>query len=328
MLPRPERHSNPDQPNRMPVHLSIVSPVYRAEDCLDELYRRLAAAAEALTPDFELVLVEDGGGDRSWEILDRIAARDPRVKAIRLSRNFGQHYAITAGLDHADGDWVVVMDCDLQDPPEAIGALYARAQEGFDVVFARRIHRVDPWYKTLPGDLFGALMHWLTGTKGDRAVANFSISSRRAVAAFREYRERDRAFATILREAGFSRACVDVAHAPRFAGTTSYTWRKLMATALQIMVSSSLRPLHMSIRFGAVVAGASLLYATGILIRYLTVRIGVPGWTTLAVMISFFFGLLFMQLGIIGLYLGKTFEESKRRPLYHIAEIRNGREPS
>lgn len=304
-------------------HLSIVSPVYRAEDCLKELYRRLVASAERITPDFELVLVEDRGPDGSWQVLESLAAQDSRVKAIRLSRNFGQHYAITAGLDHAEGDWVVVMDCDLQDPPEEIPTLYDKAQEGYDVVFARRRSRTDPWSKVLPGRCFYAFLAWLTGEPFDNTIANFSISSRKAIRAFRAHRERDRSFPMVMRQVGFERATVDVAHAPRFAGTTSYSLRKLLAFAVQNVVAASTRPLVMSVLLGIGIAIASLLYGTSVLVLALCGRVEVPGWTTLALLVSFLFGLLFVQLGVIGLYLGRTFEQAKNRPLYHVADARN-----
>ena len=288
-----------------------------------ELHHRLVQALEPITPAFELVLVEDGGGDGSWEEIATLAARDPRVKGVKLTRNFGQHYAITAGLDLACGEWVVVMDCDLQDRPEEIEKLYRKAQEGFDMVFARRVDRTDSRVKTLRSYLFARVLTWLMDSEFDEAVANFSISSKRAIQAFREYRERDRAFYVIMHDIGFACAYVDVDHGARFAGTTSYTWGKLISFAAQVVVSASTRPLLISIRFGAIVAGLSLVYTVYLIARYYLVDAGVAGWTSLAVLISFFFGLLFMQLGIIGLYVGRTFEESKRRPLYHIAEFRN-----
>ena len=307
----------------MSVHLSIVSPVYKAEECLPELHRRMVAAAAQITPDFELVLVDDASPDRSWVILKELAARDPRVKALRLSRNFGQHYAISAGLDHALGEWVVVMDCDLQDPPEEIGTLYRQAQEGHDLVFARRQDRKDAWLKRARSRLFARFISWLTGTRFDGAVSNFSVCSRRAVEAFRQYRERDRAYFMIMSDIGYPMVFLDVEHAPRFAGTTSYSFGKLIRFALQVVVSASTRPLRLSIRFGALVSLASFLFAVVLVARYFLINVGVPGWTTLAVLISFFFGLLFIQLGIMGLYLGRVFEESKRRPLYHIADRLN-----
>jgi glycosyltransferase involved in cell wall biosynthesis len=307
----------------MSTTLSVVSPVYQAEACLDELYRRVVATAEKITPDFELILVDDSSKDGSWEILQQLASRDERVKALRLSKNYGQHYAITAGLDHACGDWVVVMDCDLQDSPEAIETLYHKAMEGYESVFARRIDRKDSILKTLPGDIYGWIFSWLTGTKADRSVANFSINSQKAITAYRQYRERDRAFLLIMFTIGLERAYVDVEHAPRFAGTTSYSWSKLIKFALQVSVSSSTRPLYLIIKLGCTLSGASLLYAVYLVTRYFVQDYTVAGWTTLAVLISFFFGLLFVQLGVVGVYLGKTFEEVKKRPLYHVAKTLN-----
>ncbi len=307
----------------MNPHLSIVSPVYKAEACLCELHRRIVAAAERITSSFEIILVEDHSPDGSWRVLEEMAAGDKRVKAVKLSRNFGQHYAITAGLEQAHGEWVIVMDCDLQDSPEEIETLYRKAQEGYDSVFARRINRKDSWGKKMRSRLFSGLLAWLTGEPFDHTLANFSISSRRAIKAFREYRERDRSYYLIIRDIGYPIGYVDVEHKPRFAGATSYTWGKLIHLAFQAVVSSSTRPLQLSIWFGTMVAGLSFLYMIFLIARYFFLDIGVPGWTTLAVMISFFFGLLFLQVGVMGLYLGKTFEESKQRPLYHVAEKLN-----
>jgi dolichol-phosphate mannosyltransferase len=307
----------------MAVHLSIVSPVYMAEDCVDELYRRLCAAAGTITPDFEIVLVEDRGADASWEKIKSIAARDHRVKGVRMSRNFGQHYAITAGLEHARGDWIVVLDCDLQDPPEAIPRLYAKATEGYDIVFARRLARKDSALKSLGSLLFIRLMGWLSGDRYDPAIGNFSINSRRAIRAFLSYRERDRSFSRIMQRIGFERACVEVEHAPRFAGATSYTVRKLVRFAVQNIVSASTRPLFISIQLGLLISLVSLLYAVFLVVRYFVIDVPVMGWTSLAVLISFFMGLLLIQLGILGLYLGKVFEESKGNPLFHVSDTCN-----
>jgi dolichol-phosphate mannosyltransferase len=304
-------------------HLSVVIPVYNAKDCLAELYRRLVQALEPITPDFELVLVEDGGGDGSWEEIATLAGRDPRVKGIKLSRNFGQHYAITAGLDHASGDWVVVMDCDLQDQPEEIGKLYRKAQEGYDLVFARRQERNDSICRKLSSNLFSLLYNYLGDIKVDNSIANFSISSRRVIAYVRQFRERNRSFPILLNSAGFRRAYVDVAHAARYAGDSSYTFGKLLDLAVQCIVSQSNKPLQLSIRFGFTLACLSILYCAIIVIRYLRSGITVPGWTTLVVLICFLGGLGFANLGILGLYLGKAFDEVKDRPLYCVEQALN-----
>ena len=306
--------------------LSVVAPAYRCADCIPELHRRLTETLRPITEDYEIIFVDDRSPDRDWEGIESICQADPHAKGIRLSRNCGQHYALTAGLDHAHGEWVVVMDCDLQDKPEAIPALLARAREGYDIVFARRKDRTDPWTKTLPGDLFGELLTWLTGVKVDRAIANFSVSNRAAIAAFRQYRERNRSFGMIMNQIGFRKTALDVPHDSRFAGTSAYTFRSLLLFAVQNILGSTTKPLILSVQFGAWLAGASILYAIYVLLQYLVFRtITVAGWASVAVLLSFFFGILFMQLGVIGLYLGSTFQETKRRPLYHVAESLNFR---
>ena len=311
-----------------PPLLSVVSPCYGAPDLVQPLVDRLVAALETVTRDFEILLVNDACPRGSWAEIEKACAREPRVVGLNLSRNYGQHYAISAGLDHARGEWTVVMDCDLQDQPEEIPRLLAKAREGFDVVFARRAERQDSLLKTLPGDVFGWLMSYLTGVKGDRAVANFSVIARPVVEGFRRFHERDRAYSMIIHLLGFRRAYVDVAHAARPTGKSSYTFKKLLDFAIQNVVAASTRPLRLSIRLGFYIALLSIALAALLVGRYLFAGVSVAGWTSLAVLITFFFGLLFMQLGVIGLYLGKTFDEVKRRPLYLVAEIRNAPTPS
>jgi dolichol-phosphate mannosyltransferase len=304
-------------------HISVVIPVYKARDCLAELYRRLEQALAPINPDFELVLVEDGGEDGTWEEIALLAQRDERVKGVKLSRNFGQHYAITAGLDYATGDWVVVMDCDLQDQPEEIGKLYHKAQEGFDLVFARRQSRNDSLYRRLSSNLFTLLYNYLGDIKVDNSIANFSISSSRVIDCVRQFRERNRSFQILLNSVGFRRGYVNVAHSARFAGESSYTFGKLLDLAIQCIVSQSNKPLRLSIRFGFALSLLSVVYGVIIVVRYLSSGITVPGWTTLVVLVCFLGGLGFANLGILGLYLGKAFDELKGRPLYCVEQALN-----
>jgi dolichol-phosphate mannosyltransferase len=245
------------------------------------------------------------------------------VKGVKLSRNFGQHFAITAGLDHASGNWVVVMDCDLQDQPEEIEKLYRKAQEGFDVVFARRRERNDSLYRKLSSSLFSMLYNCLGDIEVDNSIANFSISSQRVIAYVRQFRERNRSFPIFLNAVGFRRAYVDVQHAPRYAGASSYTFLTLMDFAIQCIVSQSNKPLRLSIRFGFILSVTSLLYAAYLLVQYFACGSVVAGWTSLMVMMSLFFGLLFTNLGVLGLYMGKVFDEVKRRPLYMVEQALN-----
>ena len=230
--------------------ISIVVPVYKAENCLDELYRRLARALESISPNFEIVLVEDCGGDGSWEVIERLARQDVRVKGIQFSRNFGQHYGITAGLDHCVGDWVVVMDCDLQDRPEEIPRLYAKAQEGYDIVLARRGQRHDPLLKRFTSWLFYKLFSYLADMEYDGETGNFCIMSRKVVESFRKMREQLRFFGGLVQWMGFPTASVEVQHAERHDGKSSYTFAKLWKLATDTIIAYSDKPLRLSVRFG------------------------------------------------------------------------------
>ena len=305
------------------VQISVVTPVYRASDCLDELYRRLVVSLERIGEPFEIIMVDDASPDDCWDKIVALAQRDQRVKGIKLSRNFGQHYAITAGLDTAHGTWVVVMDCDLQDQPEEIAKLYYKAREGYDIVFARRHERKDGFMKKLNSKLFGMLYSYLGDINVDNSVANFSISSKQAIHYVRQFRERNRSFPSFLRGVGFRQAYVDVEHAARFAGTTSYSFSKLLDFAIQCIVSQSNKPLRLSIRFGFLLSMTSLLYGCWLIVRYFTYGVGVEGWTSIMALITFLFGLLFANMGILGLYLGKVFDEVKGRPLYMVEQRLN-----
>ena len=296
--------------------ISVVTPVYRAEGCLEELYRRLVAALSGITQDFEIVMVEDCGGDRSWEIIRELARRDPRVKGIQFSRNFGQHYGITAGLDHCDGDWVVVMDCDLQDRPEEIPRLYARAQEGYDVVLASRGVRADSTAKRLGSWLFYRLFSWLADIDYDGSSGNFRIISRKVVAAFRQMREQLRFFGGQVKWMGFPTASIEVRHDERFAGPSTYTLAKLLRLATETIVAYSDKPLRLSVRFGFALAAIAFCFGIYIVVHAVLYGSPIVGWASLIVSFYFIGGVIIAILGMIGIYLGKTFDEAKKRPLY------------
>jgi dolichol-phosphate mannosyltransferase len=296
--------------------ISIVTPVYRAEGCLEELYRRLVAALSGITQDFEIVMVEDCGGDRSWEIIRALSRRDPRVKGIQFSRNFGQHYGITAGLDHCDGDWVVVMDCDLQDRPEEIPRLYAKAQEGYDVVLARRGARADSVGKRFGSWLFYRLFSWLADIDFDGSSGNFRIVSRKVVAALRQMREQLRFFGGQVKWMGFPTATIGVRHDERYAGPSTYTFAKLLRLAGETILAYSDKPLRLSVRFGFALAAVAFCFGIYIVVRAALYGTAITGWASLIVSIYFIGGVIIAILGVIGIYLGKTFDEAKKRPLY------------
>ncbi|MGD9781913.1 MAG: glycosyltransferase family 2 protein [Kiritimatiellia bacterium] len=301
--------------------LSVVAPVFKAEACLEELCRRLVAALEPISPDFEIILVEDASPDGSWNVMTRIIAAEPRCRGIRLARNFGQHYAITAGLEHASGEWIVVMDCDLQDQPEEIGKLFRAAKEGgYDIVFGRRLRRRDPWFKRMSSKAFYAVYNYFTDSRFDNTVANFSISRRPVIEEFLRMREHNRSFPLFIRWLGFSVGYVDVAHAERFAGKTSYTLRKLFLLSAESILSQSNKPLHLSIALGLLLAAGAFLGAIYFIAKYFLLGIPVTGWTSMMVSLWFVAGILLANLGILGLYLGRVFNEVKNRPLYVVRQ--------
>jgi len=299
----------------MPL-ISVVIPVYKAEACLHELYARLVASLETLSRDVEIILVEDCGGDRSWEIIEELAKKDARVRGIQFSRNFGQHYGITAGIDLAAGEWVVVMDGDLQDPPEEVPRLYAKALEGYDVVVAKRAERKHGAVKRLTSWLFYKVFNYFSGMEYDWQVGNFRIISRRVVGTFRSMREQLRFFGALVGWMGFPTASIEVRHAERAGGTSTYTFRKLWMLALETILSYSDKPLWIAVKLGFSLALVSFLFGGYILLRATLYGSPVLGWSSMIVSLYFIGGVIIAVLGIAGIYISKIFDETKRRPLY------------
>ncbi|GGH85216.1 dolichol-phosphate mannosyltransferase [Pullulanibacillus pueri] len=298
--------------------ISVVTPVYGCEGCIKELYNRIKQALETIHSHFEIIMVNDSSPDQSWSMIQKLAQQDPRVKGLAFSRNFGQHSAITAGLDYSSGDWVVVMDCDLQDQPEEIKSLYNKAMEGYDIVFARRAERQDRWLKRLQSKLFYKVYDYFTDNHYDHSIANFSICSRTVVDQLCLMREKSRSYPLFLKWLGFKWTAIDVKHAARTTGKSSYTFSKLINFAIDSIVSQSNKPLRLSIKFGFLIAFISMVYGCFLIYKYLFLFQPIAGWTSVMVSIYFIGGLLFANLGIIGLYLGKVFDEAKDRPLYII----------
>ncbi len=301
--------------------ISVVSPVYGCNDSLQELYVRLKKSLTSITEDFEIIFVNDDSPDNAWETIKELAFADSRVKGINLARNFGQHRAIAAGIHHSQGDWTVIMDCDLQDRPEEIVKLYNKALEGYDAVFGQRIGRKDTFKKKWSSRLFIAVYDYLADSKTDPTIGNFSIISRKVVDALKELKEQHHPYTFFVIWLGFKRAYVPVDHAKREIGSSSYNFKRLIQLATDNIVSQSNKPLKMSIRFGFFLSFVAAVYAFYLVIKYFLTDSIVPGWTSVMVSIYFIGGLIFANLGIIGLYIGKIFDETKDRPLYVIDEI-------
>lgn len=303
--------------------ISIVSPVYRAEKLVPLLVDQVKSEMEVLHLEYEIILVEDGSSDKSWKAIEIECINNKKVMGLKLSRNFGQHYAITAGLDFAQGDWIVVMDCDLQDRPSEIRKLLHKAYEGFDIVLARREIRNDAWWKKTYSGLFYKLLGYLTGTKQDPGVANFGIYNKQVIDSIKSMRESIRYFPTMIKWVGFNSTTVVVEHGTREIGKTTYDFNKRLHLAFDIILAYSDKPIRLTIKFGFLVALMSFLFGLYTLFKYFTGQIIVLGYTSLIISIFFVGGLILMVLGVIGLYIGKTFEGVKNRPIYIIQKKMN-----
>jgi dolichol-phosphate mannosyltransferase len=301
-------------------HISVVTPVFGCSTSLDELYIRLKQSLEQINSDFEIIMVNDSSPDEAWEKIVELANNDPRVKGISLSRNFGQHYAITAGLDHCKGEWIVVMDCDLQDQPEEIVRLYEEAKLGYHIVHAQRVHRKDKLLKRIYSRFFYAVLGYLTNTKQDPTVANFGIYHMNVIESILSMKDYYKYFPTMVKWVGFNYTKIVVTHADRNDGQSSYTFKKLSKLAIDIIFSLSDKPLRLTVKFGFFISCLSLLFAIYNLVLFLNNKIIVPGYTSLIISVWFLSGLIFIVLGVIGLYIGKTFDTVKGRPTYIIME--------
>ncbi|SIN81010.1 glycosyltransferase family 2 protein [Algoriphagus halophilus] len=298
------------------MRLSIVSPVYRAENTLEELVFRIKKAVPA--SELEIILVDDGSPDNSWVKIEELAATHPEIKGIKLSRNFGQHYAITAGLDASLGEWVVVMDCDLQDQPEEIPSFLDKALEGYDVVLGKRKNRRDGFLKRLSSKLFYRTLAWLTGSHQDERIANFGIYHRNVINEIIRMRESIRYFPTMVKWVGFRQTSMEVVHAKREEGTSNYSFSKLFNLALDIMLAYSDKPIRLTVKLGFGIAFSGFLFALFTFFKYLNGEIIVAGYASLIISIWVLTGFILITLGMVGLYVGKTFEGVKNRPVYII----------
>lgn len=303
--------------------LSIISPVYNGEKMLEELVSRIENSVDTFTNDYEILLVNDCSPDDSWNRIKEICKSDNRVKGINLSRNFGQHYAITAGLANSMGDWVVVMDCDLQDRPEEIPNLYQKAQEGYDSVFAQRIERKDTFFKRLSSATFNKVFAFLTDQEQDKTVGNFGIYKRKVIEAVLSMGDSVRWFPIMVKWVGFRIGYLPVEHAERAEGKSSYSLRRLLSVASDNMIAFSNKPLRLMLQFGFGVVILSLLIALFYLIRYLRGGIAVDGFTTMVISMWLLGGIIIMLIGMTGIYIGKIFDKTKDRPMYIIRDKLN-----
>jgi dolichol-phosphate mannosyltransferase len=302
------------------IEISIISPVYQAENTIEELVNRISDTVKNFTLKFEIILVEDGSRDKSWEKIQKICLKNTFVKGIKLSRNFGQHYAITAGLESSRGKWIVVMDCDLQDVPEEITNLYNKAQEGYYIVHARRRERRDSFIKKLNSRLFYRLFSYLTDTKQDSGAANFGIYHEKVIKEVIAMGDYYRVFPILVQWVGFKRTYLDTQHDSRKDGRSNYTFFKLISLASNMIISFSDKPLRLCLRFGIITSILSFAVGIAYLCLYSIGYIKVVGYTSIILLTSFNLGITTSFIGIIGLYIGKISIQVKNRQRFIIEE--------
>ena len=294
--------------------VSIVVPVLNEEQNLRELAQRVRKALEPEGVSFELIFVDDGSTDETPLVLGQLHALDPRVKVVRLSRNFGHQAAISMGLAAAGGDVVVMMDGDLQDPPEMLPALLARWREGYDVVYAIRTRRVESWVKQPAYKIFYRVLARISQIDMPLDSGDFSLMTRRVVDVINALPEHMRFVRGMRSWAGFRQIGVEQTRGPRHAGRAKYTYGKLMRLAVDGIIASSYRPLQIASIFGILVSGAAFLLAIGLIMLKLTHGIPLVGWTSLIVAILFMGGVQLVCVGILGEYIGRIYEETRGRP--------------
>lgn len=300
--------------------LSVVVPVYGCAGCLVALDAQLHDALADVAPDYEIIYVDDRSPDGAWPVVSSLVADGRgRTRAIRLSRNFGQSIAVTAGIAAARGDWIALIDCDLQDEPAAIAVLYREAQAGYEIVFSRRANREHSFFRKLAAGAYFRIRNRLLDLDMDTEHGSLMLFSRRVADAYLQVGDRDRHHALVLHWLGFDRTYVDVPHGSRYEGRSSYTLGKLVASAFDGLFFQTSILLRWIVYFGFAVVAVGVALAAALIGFYFAAR-PYPGWTSLAVLVLLVGGFIILTLGIAALYIGKIFNEVKDRPLYVVDE--------
>ena len=304
--------------------LTLVIAAYNEQESLPLLQPRLAAVLDAM-PDVDgrVLYVDDGSRDGTWDVMQSLAAADPRVSLLRLARNFGKEPALTAGLDHVDSDAAVVLDADGQDPPELLPAFVARWREGYDVVYGTRTHRLgESWLKRFTAAVFYRVMNSLSDLPIPQDTGDFRLMSRRVLDALRQLRERQRFMKGLFTWVGFRQTAIAYERAPRLAGATKFSYWRLWNLALEGITSFSTLPLRLATYVGVVTALVAFGWGGWIIARTLVWGDPVQGWPSLMTVVLFLGGVQLMALGILGEDLGRLYVEAKQRPLYLVSERR------
>jgi len=306
-------------PESSGVDISVVSPVYKGEHTVGLLVESLSDYLPQICSSHEIVLVEDGSSEESWQAVLKACEGRSNVRALKLSRNFGQHYAVTAGLEHARGNTIVIMDCDLQDRPESIGMLYEEVKKGYHVVFTKRKKRRHSFLKSLFSVIYNRAFTIFSGSEYSIDYNSLVMMTSKAKEAFMRIKDQDRLYIQLLKWIGFRSTEVIVEHEQRAGGKSTYSFARLLKIAIQGWTFHSDRLLRYSIYFGFGLSGLSFLSGLLIIYRYFAHGF-LPGWPSLFLTVLFSTGVLLISIGITGIYIGKIFIQVKDRPLYIIEE--------
>ncbi len=309
------------EPQESPPEVSVVTPIFNESAIIPKLYARLKATLQGITPSHEIIFVDDGSSDDSLSVLRREVEGDPKVVILELTRNFGHQAAISAGFDIARGCVVVLMDGDLQDPPEEIPKLLSKIHEGYDVAFATRTQRKESAPKRAAYQLFYRVLRLFAEIRIPLDAGDFSAISREVVDVIKQMPERSRFMRGVRAWVGFKQVGVPIERAAREMGYSKYTWDRLVGLALNGLITFSIRPLRFISFLGAIISSGSVLLGFFYLLQRVTVGLNPPGFATIVVLLCFFAGIQLLTLGLIGEYVGRIFDESKKRPLYVIRGV-------
>jgi len=305
------------------LYLSVVSPVYQSNTIVDELVKRIKENITSVTNNFEIILIDDGSTDNSWEKIKKNCEQDFRIKGIKLSRNFGQHQAISAGIKITRGDYAIVMDCDLQHDPIYIKDLVSKAQEGFDVVFTLELNKKKSTIRKITSSFFYSIFNYFSNFKNvDHRIGNYSLISRKVINCYNSSKEYHRQYLMLLRNFGFSSAILSINHNKRFKGQSSYNFTSLIKLAIDGITSNSDILLRKMVAVGFIYIIFTIIYSIYALSTYF-LKGSYPGFTSIIIVLLSSTGLILSSLGIIGTYIGKIFIQVKNRPLYIIDKVEN-----